>query len=105
MPYFSEAFNADITPGYSKSLCDLELTGSSATAHAIPFATMILDSLGTVRYCHADAARLFDASANTLVGRPVRDLIADLPFNSKTPGYNIAYASFWAPRIFRNWEA
>lgn len=58
---------------------------------------MVLDCVGTVRYCHADAARLFRAGAHTLVGRHVSELIPDLPINSRTPAYNVAYAKFWAP--------
>ncbi|MBI4293819.1 MAG: hypothetical protein HY661_20280 [Betaproteobacteria bacterium] len=57
---------------------------------------MVLDRSGTVRYCHAEAARLFRASAHTLVGRHVRALIPHLPFNPRTPGYNVAYTTFWA---------
>ena len=32
-----------------------------------------------------------------MVGRHVCELIPDLPFNSRTPAYNVAYATFWAP--------
>ena len=60
-------------------------------------AAMILDRSGTVRYGHADAARLFHISPNALVGRHVTELIPELPLDRRTPGYNLAYATFWAP--------
>ncbi len=58
---------------------------------------MILDRSGTVRYGHADAARLFRTSPNTLVGRHVTELIPEFPLDRRTPGYNVAYVAFWAP--------
>lgn len=60
-------------------------------------ATMVLDRLGTVRYCHDEAANLFGTRADSLIGKHIKALIPDLPLNARTPGYNIAYAAFWAP--------
>ncbi len=65
-------------------------------ARAVELATMILDKSGIVRYCNAAAARLFRASTRELTQRHITALIPGLPFNSETPGYNIAYAAFWA---------
>lgn len=79
------------------SLSKGEKAGGDVAAYGTPFLAMVLDSLGTVRYCHADAARLFRAGAHTIVGRHVSELIPALPFNSRTPAYNVAYATFWAP--------
>lgn len=59
-------------------------------------ASMVLDELGTVCSCSSSTARLFGAGAQPLIGRPVRALIPDLPLRAATPGYNVAYAAFWA---------
>lgn len=64
---------------------------------AEPRATMVLDRIGIVRYCNADAAQLFAAGAESLVGKHISALVPDLPFSRRTPGYNLAYAAFWAP--------
>ena len=58
---------------------------------------MALDCRGTVQHCHEDLARLFRARPPALVGRHIRELIPNLPLNAATPGYNAAYATFWAP--------
>lgn len=68
----------------------------SAAAHAVEFATMVLDKAGIVRYCNAAAARLFRANTRDLARRHITALIPGLPFNAETPGYNVAYATFWA---------
>jgi hypothetical protein len=97
MPRVTEATSWDAAQPYSHLFSEGYETGGKA-ANGFDFAAMFLDSLGTVRYCHADAARLFRAGAQTLVGRHVSALIPDLPFHSMTPGYNVAYATFWAPK-------
>jgi len=97
MSQFTEALILDVTQRYPHLFPERHETGGETAAHEVPFAAMVLDRLGTVRYCHADAARLFGASAHTLVGRHVTELIPDLPFKPRTPGYNVAYAAFWAP--------
>ena len=100
MSQFAEAFTRDVTRQYSHSFSEHQTSGEAAThgvpTHGVPFAAMVLGKSGTVRCCHAEAARLFRASAQTLVGRHVRELIPDLPFNARTPGYNVAYTTFWA---------
>ncbi len=91
-----EAFNCNVTRQYSHLFSEGHEISGEAAAHEIPFATMVLDRSGTVRYCHADAARLFRSNAHTLGGHHVREVIPNLPFNPRTPGYNVAYATFWA---------
>lgn len=68
----------------------------SAAARAFEIATMILDKSGIVRYYNAAAACLFRASTWELARRHITALIPGLPFNAETPGYNVAYAAFWA---------
>jgi PAS domain-containing protein len=68
----------------------------NAAAHAVELATMVLDKSGIVRYCNAAAARLFRAKTLELARRHITALIPGLPFNAETPGYNVAYATFWA---------
>ncbi|MBI4289850.1 MAG: PAS domain-containing protein [Betaproteobacteria bacterium] len=96
MSHLTEAFNWNVTQQNSHLFSERDDSSGEALAHSVPFAAMVLDKSGTVCYCHADAARLFHASAHTLVGRHVRELIPDLPFKPRTPGYNVAYAAFWA---------
>lgn len=67
-----------------------------ATVPAGEFALMVLDKHGTVCQCDAAAARLFAAGAQQLIGKPVGELIPDMPLKPDTPGYNVAYAAFWA---------
>ena len=93
MCQFTEADDAAATLRYEHLIAEQ----GEAAAKEIPSAVMILDSSGTVRYCHAEAARLFRAGATALVGRHVRELIPDLPFDPRTRGYNVAYATFWSP--------
>lgn len=74
--------------------------GEAAT-HGTAIATIILDRSGTVRYCHADAARLFHTGPNTLVGRHVTEMIPELPLARRTSGYNAAYVTFRTPQVPR----
>lgn len=97
MSHGTKAFEEDVMQQNSQLFSARDEPGAEAASHRVPFAAMVLDSLGTVRYCHADAARLFRAGARTLVGRHLSELIPGLPFNPMTPGYNVAYATFWAP--------
>jgi hypothetical protein len=96
MSHLTEASNRDVKQQNPHLFPGRDDSSGAAVAHGVPFAAMVLDKSGTVCYCHADAARLFHASAHALVGRHVRELIPDLPFKPKTPGYNVAYAAFWA---------
>jgi PAS fold len=88
--------NGDIRQQISHLFSVPDDIAGEAAAEGGAFATMVLDSSGTVRYCHDCAARLFRADAHALVGRHVRELIPDLPFKPATPEYNVAYATFWA---------
>ncbi|MBI4291870.1 MAG: hypothetical protein HY661_10355 [Betaproteobacteria bacterium] len=73
------------------SLCD-----SGAGIAAVRLPTMVLDRSGTVRCCDDQAANLFGARPESLVGKHINALIPGLPLNVRTPGYNLAYATFWA---------
>lgn len=59
---------------------------------------IVMDCHGTVQHCHEALAQLFHARPRALVGRHIRELIPQLPLNPATPGYNAAYATFWAPK-------
>jgi len=66
---------------------------------AIPgsqLAMMVLDKFGMVRYCSVFAARLFHAGAQELIGRSINAVVPQLPLRPDTPGYNVAYATFWS---------
>lgn len=67
-----------------------------AAAQEVGLARIVLDKLGRVHYCNAAAVRLFCANTRQLPGRDIRSLVPDLPFRPATPGYNLAYAIFWA---------
>lgn len=96
MSHSSEAHNLEVTQQNSHLFSERVETRRKAAAHRVPFAAMVLNRSGTVRSCHDDAARLFCASADALVGRHVSELIPHLPFKPRTPGYNVAYSTFWA---------
>lgn len=66
-------------------------TATDAMAAAGP---LVLDQNGTIRFCSTAAARLAGTTAAGLVGRPIRHLLPQLPFNHGTPGYNVAFAMF-----------
>lgn len=59
-------------------------------------AVLILDARGAVQFCSDAAAQLFDDRTDEMLGRPVTELIPALPLRTVTPGYNLAYARFWA---------
>ena len=108
MSQTSEILALNLTRQYSHVFSNERKTCGEAHAPKVPFAAIVLDRFGTGWYCNAEAAQLFRAGLHTLVGRHVKDLIPDLPFNSSTPGYNIAYATFWAnvpPRRFRGLDS
>lgn len=66
-------------------------TASDAMAAA---GTLVLDQNGSIRFCSAAVARLAGTTAADLLGRPIRDLLPQLPFNHGTPGCNVAFAMF-----------
>ncbi len=68
----------------------------AATADEFEPATIILDVLGKVVCCNHAAMRLFCDNLRPLAGRNIRALIPDFPLRPVTPGYNLAYATFWA---------
>ena len=65
-------------------------------AQEVGSASVILDALGKILYCNAAARDLFRANAQQLLGQDIRTLMPDLPIRPITPGYNLAYATFWA---------
>ena len=67
-----------------------------ALGQEVELATIILDRLGKILFCNATAARLFCARTQQLLGLDIRALMPNLPLRPVTPGYNLAYATFWA---------
>lgn len=59
---------------------------------------VVLDRFGIVRYCDTRALKLLGAGPDGLIGRDIRSLIPELPISARTPGYNLAYATFCATR-------
>ncbi|MER2625081.1 MAG: sensor domain-containing diguanylate cyclase [Accumulibacter sp.] len=57
-------------------------------------ALLLLDATGIIRYCSKPF--LFGGEAGQLQGRLLASLIPTLLLRRTTPGYNIAYARFWA---------
>lgn len=57
-------------------------------------ASLTADAYGHVTEYSPAAARLLGRSAENLVGKPLCQLIHQLPFSNNTPGYNLAYAVF-----------
>jgi hypothetical protein len=58
--------------------------------------TIVLDKFGVVRYSGAAVALIVGREDTALRDRPVQDLLPGLPLKTATPGYNIAYLTFWA---------
>jgi hypothetical protein len=54
--------------------------------------SLILDLFGVVRFCSCDLARLMRCDPSDLTGRAVQNLLPDLAFSAKTPGYNLSLA-------------
>ncbi len=55
---------------------------------------LILDTRANIRFC--SRPRLFGYSGDELCERPIRFLVPSLALRESTPGYNVAYARFWA---------
>jgi PAS domain-containing protein len=83
-------------PDIERRSAERRKSSGNAVAHIVELATMVLDKSGIIRYCNAAAARLFRADTLELARRHITALIPSLPFNAETPGYNVAYATFWA---------
>ncbi len=62
---------------------------------ASAFPAIVLDRFGIVDQCNAAAGELF-GGALTLLGRPITGAIPGIPIRHGTPGYNLAYAAYWA---------
>ncbi len=72
---------------------DMAATATDAMAAV---GALVLDKNGAIRFCSTAVARLAGTTAAGLLGRPVRQLLPQLPFNHGTPGYNVAFAMFSA---------
>jgi PAS domain S-box-containing protein len=59
-------------------------------------AELIIDISNRITGCSPAASRLLGQSSERLSGQPINSLIAELPFSSDTPYYNLAYAVFHA---------
>lgn len=66
-------------------------SGANAARHDT-YGSLILDLFGVVRFCSRDLAELMRCEPSDLTGRAVRQLLPDLAFSEKTPGYNISLA-------------
>ena len=88
------------TPSLIDSETETRHSGPASSHEAMApgsqLSMMVLDKFGVIRYCSVFAARLFRASAQELIGRSIASLVPQLPLRQQTPGYNIAFATFWA---------
>lgn len=71
--------------------------GARAVRAGVP-AAIVMDCYGTVQHCSSSLAGLFQTRPRFLIGRHIRELIPNLPLSAATPGYNAAYATFWAAK-------
>jgi PAS domain S-box-containing protein len=80
-------------------------SGSSPAAKHVPEnfchwhpqnAELVIDISNRITGCSPAASRLLGQSSERLSGQPIDSLIAELPFSSDTPYYNLAYAVFHA---------
>lgn len=72
------------------------------------YGAMVLDRFGIIRYCDTLALQLLGAGPPEVIGRDIRTLIPQLPLSARTPGYNLAYATFCAtrgPRLCRAFDS
>lgn len=67
---------------------------ATATDAMVAVGSLVLDTNGIIRFCSAAVAWHAGAIAAGLIGRPIKSLLPQLPFNHDTPGYNVAYAMF-----------
>lgn len=56
---------------------------------------LLLDRHAVVRFCNARMESLFNCRKGDLDGRDVAKLLPSLPLRKRTPGYNLAFATFW----------
>ncbi len=96
MSYLNDLFNENaVQQDSGPSIPSDQIFGPPE--HGDFIAVMVLDGAGRIRYCDSEAAQLFRASRSALMDRHVKERIPDLPFRLRTPGYNVAYATFWSP--------
>lgn len=73
------------------------LTKQKRVPEVVPAANgLLVDHQGLIADCGAAAACMLGASEKAVLGRPVRELLPEVPLDLATPGYNIAYLTFWA---------
>lgn len=56
---------------------------------------LLLDKHGVVRYCNTEMESLFNCRKGGLDGCDVAKILPSLPLRKRTPGYNLAFATFW----------
>lgn len=59
-------------------------------------AVLTIDTEGRITNCNPEARELLGWQSESLEGRPVTEVVPELPFSPKTPGYNLAFAVFQA---------
>lgn len=96
MHKFNQAIDQATQQQDALRLADSGQSGGAGAVREAPPAAIVMDCYGTVRHCSPDLAGLFQTRPRYLIGRHIRDLIPNLPLSPATPGYNAAYATFWA---------
>lgn len=61
-------------------------------------AMLVVDSYGQIRHCSAGAGKILARSPRSLRGKPLREVMPDLPLGPKTPGYNLVYLIMTYPQ-------
>ena len=88
------------TLGIVKNFTEVPMPGNHAApvkrALARISASVIVDQYGSIRACGQDIATLAGIAGPTLSGQPIKSLLPALPFQARTPGYNVAFAVFHA---------
>lgn len=71
------------------------------TSHRhMPFAaTALIDIRGRITFCSRVFGQLFHVDPASLEGRTIAELLPALPLRVKTPGFNLAFATYWANQI------
>jgi diguanylate cyclase (GGDEF)-like protein/PAS domain S-box-containing protein len=55
---------------------------------------LLTDLGGMVCFCSESVARLAGTTASALTGKPIADVVPELPLRVQTPGYNLVFAAF-----------
>lgn len=95
-----------LSPSADNEATKTFLVGSNAAASNLAppeqadHAVLVLDSLGYICFC--TNPRMLGGASVALHGRPIAMLIPTLRLRADTPGYNVAYANFWA--VHGSWQ-